>query len=172
MVLSDREIIAEQEVYKIITPFVDRKVKEDEAEKLIASYGLSDHGYDMRLGELKAYIHGDMVDEVYKPSNYVLPGRSRALLSTLEYIRVPQHLVAHIYPKSTYARKGLLFTLAAIDAGWEGNLTIAVYNPNHGPITLYGGQGIIQVQFQRVSIARNSYKGLYQKSEGPVEARV
>jgi dCTP deaminase len=75
------------------------------------------------------------------------------LASTVEKIRIPSHLVARVEGKSSLARMGLFVHVTAgfIDPGFEGHITLELFNANHVGIWLYPGMPIAQIAFERLA---------------------
>lgn len=75
------------------------------------------------------------------------------LVSTLESVKLPNDLMAVLYPRSSTNRRGLSVDLSGIiDAGYEGHLIIPVRNnTNHQTIRLYPGERICQIVFEELS---------------------
>jgi dCTP deaminase len=109
----------------------------------------------------------------------VLGERQFLLASTVEKIRMPSHLVGRVEGKSSLARMGLFVHVTAgfIDPGFEGHITLELFNANHFGIKLYPNMPIAQISFERLSSpAEKPYgsKGLGSKygnePPGPVES--
>jgi dCTP deaminase len=97
-----------------------------------------------------------------------------ALGVTLEWIAVPDDLVARLDGKSSLGRLGLLIhaTAGLVDPGWEGRLTLELMNLAPLPITLWPGMKIGQLSFIRMTTAvDNPYGGgrLASKYQGDTE---
>ena len=75
------------------------------------------------------------------------------LASTMEYIEVPDDLVARLEGKSSLGRIGLVIhsTAGYVDPGWKGHLTLELSNLARLPITLYQGMKIGQISFLRLT---------------------
>ena len=73
--------------------------------------------------------------------------------STLEYIELPDDLVARLEGKSSLGRVGLLIhsTAGYVDPGWKGHLTLELSNVANLPITLYQGMKIGQISYAQLS---------------------
>src|SRR6187397_1422265 len=84
---------------------------------------------------------------------FVLHPGEFVLGQTLEWVELPNDLVARLEGKSSLGRLGLLIhsTAGYVDPGWEGNLTLELSNVANLPITLYDGMKIGQISFQRLS---------------------
>jgi dCTP deaminase len=83
---------------------------------------------------------------ILHPSEFVLG-------QTLEWVELPDDLVARLEGKSSLGRLGLLIhsTAGYVDPGWKGNLTLELSNVANLPIALYRGMKIGQISFFRMS---------------------
>ena len=74
---------------------------------------------------------------------------------TLEWVELPDDLVARLEGKSSLGRLGLLIhsTAGYVDPGWKGNLTLELSNVANLPISLYFGMKIGQISFLTMSSA-------------------
>ncbi|MDE1861141.1 MAG: dCTP deaminase [Candidatus Micrarchaeota archaeon] len=97
----------------------------------------------------------------------VLRAGSQVLLSTEESLRLPNDIMAFVQLRSTWARHGLSIPPTIIDAGFSGNLTLAVTNAAQYSIMMKPGMRFVHVVFAKLmSSAANSYKGAYLNQEG------
>jgi dCTP deaminase len=114
------------------------------------------------------------------------PGQSQTLApggfllaTTNEYIRVPVDLVARVEGKSSLGRLGLTChaTAGFIDPGFEGRITLELYNMNCRPIVIYPDMAICQLSYMTLTEpAARPYgsPGLgshYQRQESTTESR-
>ena len=81
----------------------------------------------------------------------LLPGE-HILVSSLESIKVPDDLMAVMYPRSSTNRKGISVDLTGIiDSGYEGQLVIPIRNnTQHQTVRIYPGERFCQIVFQRL----------------------
>lgn len=97
--------------------------------------------------DLTELIHVE-ADEAFilHPGEFVLG-------QTLEWVELPDDLVARLEGKSSLGRLGLLIhsTAGYVDPGWKGNLTLELSNVANLPIALYYGMRIGQISFFRMS---------------------
>ena len=72
-----------------------------------------------------------------------------ALGRTLEWVELPDDIVARIEGKSSLGRLGLIVhaTAGFCDPGWKGTLTLELANLTRVPILLYHGLAIAQLSF-------------------------
>lgn len=112
--------------------------------------------------------------EIGEEAPFILHPGEFVLGSTLEYLEVPDDLVARLEGKSSLGRLGLLIhsTAGYVDPGWRGHLTLELSNVSRLPITLYYGMKIGQVSFLRLSTpAEHTYgsSALGSKYQGQAE---
>lgn len=76
------------------------------------------------------------VDGMGKPEKYVLSPNEFVLALTYERIKMPNHLIALVEGRSTYARVGLSMHQTApwIQPGWGGQITLEIRNS--GPLEI------------------------------------
>ena len=89
---------------------------------------------------------GDDAPFILHPGEFVLG-------QTLEWVELPDDIVARLEGKSSLGRLGLLIhsTAGYVDPGWKGNLTLELSNVANLPIALYFGMRIGQISFFRMS---------------------
>ncbi|TSC84611.1 MAG: deoxycytidine triphosphate deaminase Dcd [Parcubacteria group bacterium Gr01-1014_17] len=102
--------------------------------------------------------HGQYFDLL--PHEYVL-------VVTLESIKVPNDLMAVLYPRSSTNRKGLSLDLTGIiDSGYEGQLTLPIRNNTASQIVrLYPGERLCQVVFEELTEPVSPQKSKYHKRD-------
>ena len=86
---------------------------------------------------------------------FVLHPGEFVLGQTIEWVELPDDLVARLEGKSSLGRLGLLIhsTAGYVDPGWKGTLTLELSNVANLPIALYAGMRIGQISFFRMSSA-------------------
>ncbi len=89
---------------------------------------------------------GDEEPFVLHPGEFVLG-------QTIEWVELPDDLVARLEGKSSLGRLGLLIhsTAGYVDPGWKGKLTLELSNVAKLPIALYFGMKIGQISFFEMS---------------------
>lgn len=94
----------------------------------------------------------DVIELEQGQSFDLLPGEY-VLVSTFETIKLPDDLMAVLYPRSSVNRKGLSVDLTGIiDAGYEGPLTLPIRNNTQSQvIQLHPGERICQVVFEELT---------------------
>jgi dCTP deaminase len=84
---------------------------------------------------------------------FILHPGEFVLGQTLEWVELPDNLVARLEGKSSLGRLGLLIhsTAGYVDPGWKGKLTLELSNVAKLPIALYFGMKIGQISFFEMS---------------------
>ncbi len=73
----------------------------------------------------------------YKGSEITIPPHSFLLATTLERVKLPDNLTAFVEGRSSIGRIGLFIQNAGwVDPGFEGQITLELYNANSLPIRL------------------------------------
>jgi len=125
-------------------------------------------GYDLRVGE-KASIDGR---DFEINEDITIPPSSTALVLTLERIRLPNDIIGSMRLRSSLAREGLIGSFAWVDPGWDGRLTLAIFNASKNPVTLHYGERFVQITFiSLVAEPRRPYSGSYQGSMDLVKSK-
>ncbi len=103
-----------------------------------------------------------------------IPPKSFLLATTHEYIKLPNNLSAFVEGRSSIGRMGLFIQNAGwVDAGFEGKITLELFNANALPIELDAGRRICQLVFCKMDQeAEKPYKGKYQGQKEAVGSRV
>lgn len=157
----------------LISPFEHRHVHEQTG----MSGGLSCAGYDVHLGSTLLRAEGFKRKPVQPFAHrgldtWMVPPHTGVLGSTLERFAIPDFLCMHYINKSTMARRFINSCATLAEPGWEGHLTLEIYNQTDYEITLFPGQPIGQVYFQMLDQPTDApYRGKYQNQDAaPVPA--
>jgi dCTP deaminase len=119
---------------------------------------------DLRLGSSFRVFHNyraSAIDLRDPPTNltepitiepdepFVIHPGEFCLGATLEYVSIPDDIVARIEGKSSLGRLGLIVhaTAGFCDPGWHGTLTLELNNLTRVPIKLWAGLPIAQLSF-------------------------
>lgn len=96
----------------------------------------------------------------------LLPGE-HILVSSLESVKIPDDLMAVMYPRSSTNRKGIsVDQTGIIDSGYEGQLVIPIRNNTTSQtVRLYPGERFCQVVFQRLTDAVEARKSRYHQRD-------
>lgn len=112
--------------------------------------------------------------EITEP-HVVLRAGEFILGTTVEKVRIPNHLVARVEGKSSLGRIGLAVHITAgyVDPGFEGQITLEIKNNAHVAIVLYPGMKICQLAFEQLATpVAEGYSGRYQNQEGATGSKV
>lgn len=92
------------------------------------------------------------VIELEQGQSFDLLPQEYVLVSTFETVKIPNDLMAILYPRSSVNRKGLSVDLTGIiDSGYEGPLTLPIRNNTRSQvIQLHPGERICQVVFEEL----------------------
>jgi dCTP deaminase len=116
---------------------------------------LNGAGYDLRLG-----------------MDITIPAGKYELVATLESVELPSDLVATLHIRSSLARAGIMESLALVDPGFRGQLTISLYNAGVEPYRMRKGDKFVQMVLHTLGMkTRRPYHGRYQDSQGIVQTR-
>jgi len=116
---------------------------------------LTPNGYDVTIEE----IWMPALDQRFKEGVVRIPGNSWFVIGTKEYLVLPLTLVAEIWIRTTWVRKGILSSFGRIDAGFNGNLTFSAYNASKSEVEIPIGERFAQVVFEELrSPPKKSYK--------------
>src|SRR3989344_7601181 len=154
-------------------------------------FQLQDHAVDLRLGftfmipkrwkmtskgrESLDTVHFDKnnsgyfeIIELEEGQFFDLLPNEHIIISTLESLKVPNDLMAVLYPRSSTNRKGLSLDLTGIvDCGYEGTLALPVRNNTEAQVVrLYPGERVCQIAFEELteSVA-NPHKHKYHQKD-------
>ncbi|NJE75557.1 dCTP deaminase [Thermococcus sp. ES12] len=142
----------------------DWKIRKEILIEPFNEKSLQPAGYDLRVGR-EAYINGELID-VEGTGKVVIPPKTYSLILTLERVRLPDDVMGDMKLRSSLAREGLLGSFAWVDPGWDGNLTLGIYNASSEPVELAYGERFVQIAFIRLEgPAKNPYRGNYQGSQ-------
>lgn len=96
------------------------------------------------------------------------------LATTMEYVKLPDNMVSFVEGRSSIGRMGLFIQNAGwVDPGFEGCITLELYNANSLPIELEAGRRICQLVFGLMDDpALKPYRGKYQGQTKSVGSQV
>jgi dCTP deaminase len=125
---------------------------------------------DLRLGPGIMLVGQHYTAETMLGEGWTLKPREFVLAHTVERVRMPSGLVARVSGRSSWGRRGLAVHITAgfVDPGFDGELTLELYNHSPRPIELSHGVRVCQLVFERLD--RSSafvYSGRYQGQTGP-----
>lgn len=136
---------------------------------------LSDHFLKVNENTLEVIrLDSELQYEELHQREIVIPPHSFLLATTREYIRLPNDLTAFVEGRSSIGRIGLFIQNAGwVDPGFEGTITLELYNANRLPIRLQEGRRICQLVFARMDqVADRPYQGKYQFQQRATGSRI
>jgi len=167
LILGDRDLKYYIEKGKIVVePFDPEIVREN--------------GIDLRIGgQIARLRRTDRVLDTANPpedladfymveegDSFTIQPGERVLLTTLEYLKLPDDIMGFVELRSSFARVGLTVPPTIIDAGFEGNITLEIHGSSF-PVKVYKGQRFAHVIFARtLSPVEKPYRGRYQGQRG------
>lgn len=103
----------------------------------------------------------------------LLPGQF-VLATTVEYFTLPDNMTAFVEGRSSLGRMGLFVQNAGwVDPGFEGEITLELFNANRLAIELQAGRRVGQLVFAQLDDhARNPYRGKYRGQRGATGSRI
>ncbi|WP_270298485.1 dCTP deaminase [Eggerthella sinensis] len=131
---------------------------------------------DIRLGDTFSIVEDTpsgivgLEDEIaYKTirtDRYILLPGQFVLATTMEYVRLGNDLTAFVEGRSSLGRMGLFVQNAGwVDPGFEGEITLELFNANRCALELRTGRRVGQLVFAQLDeAAKNPYAGKYQGS--------
>lgn len=126
--------------------------------------------------EVGEYVSETVVEEdedfVLHPSDFVLG-------TTIERVRIPDDLVAHVEGRSSLGRLAVVVhaTAGLADPGYEGQITLELSNLGAAPVALTPGMRISQLTFTELTSPAERPYGAdrgskYQGQDGPQASRI
>lgn len=116
---------------------------------------------------------------VTEKEGFVLHPNQFALGTTIEYVKIPNDMLAILEGRSSYGRLGLMIhsTAGHVNPGWEGKLTLELQNIGRHPIILYPKERICQLVFHKLTgEAEKPYSkkadAKYQHQEGAAHSKL
>lgn len=171
MILSDKAILARLKGGGLsISPL-------DEAQIQPASV-------DIRLGNTFSMIEDspagvitmdqEITYRTLQSDTYVLLPGQFILATTMEYFVLPNDLTAFVEGRSSLGRMGLFIQNAGwVDPGFQGEITLELFNANRCAIKLQTGRRVGQLVFAQMDgEALRPYRGKYQGQKGATGSRV
>lgn len=109
-----------------------------------------------------------------RTSRYLLLPGQFVLATTMEYFRLGDDLTAFVEGRSSIGRLGLFIQNAGwVDPGFEGEITLELYNASRCAIELEAGRRVGQLVFAQLDgQAAHPYRGKYQGQRGATGSRI
>lgn len=112
--------------------------------------------------------------EAVTAQEFVIPTRGFVLATTMEVIRLPDNLTAFVEGRSSVGRLGLFIQNAGwVDPGFEGAITLELYNANNAPMRIEAGRRICQLVMAKADqVVEKPYRGKYQGQRVTTGSRI
>lgn len=164
MILSDKDILLALRTTLRVIPIPDEQ-------------DIQPCSLDLHLGDELKTIEGKSIDILH--DTYKLKPHEFLLGSTKEYVEIPNDLCGQVEGKSSIARLGVTChqTAGYIDAGYNGNITLELFNASNKEFELESGMPICQLVFHMLSsecvrpYGTDGLNSHYQGSNGVVGSR-
>ncbi|BDB97089.1 dCTP deaminase [Saccharolobus caldissimus] len=138
---------------------------------------IRENGVDLRIGNEiarfrktdKVYDYNSRLEDFFIKEisdEFIINPHEHVLLTTEEYVKLPNDIMAFVNLRSSFARLGLFIPPTIVDAGFEGQLTIEIIGSEF-PIKLKRGMRFLHLIFARtLTPVENPYHGKYQGQKG------
>ncbi len=163
MILSDKtikELISKNEL--VIDPLNENSIQPASVDCRIGSHYLVIDDNQIESGILS--FDKEIKYREINSESIIIPPHSFLLATTMEYIKLPNGYSAFVEGRSSIGRMGLFIQNAGwVDSGFEGRITLELYNANSLPIRLDSGRRVCQLVFCKMDQKSDMpYKGKYQ----------
>ena len=171
MILSDitiREMICQNKLQ--IHPITDEQIQPASVDiRLGSTFSIVEDTSGGIMDLEKEIKYKTITSDTY----LLLPGQF-VLAATMEYFSLPDDLTAFVEGRSSLGRMGLFIQNAGwVDPGFEGEITLELFNANRCAIELRAGRRVGQLVFAQMDApAQNPYRGKYQGQRGATGSRV
>ena len=171
MILSDKTIKRMLDSGELsISPLENNQIQPASVDiRLGDTYGVVE---DSSAGVLQ--LSSEVKYKTIKAEKYLLMPGQFVLATTMEYFMLPDNMTAFVEGRSSIGRLGLFVQNAGwVDPGFEGEITLELYNANRCAIELECGRRVGQLVFAQLDDhAQNPYNGKYKGQRGATGSRV
>ncbi|MBI2421724.1 MAG: dCTP deaminase [Candidatus Hydrogenedentes bacterium] len=161
MILSDgtiRSLLAEGTV--VIDPLDDMQIGPASVDLRLGTIFLTPRPTKAGIYSLAEEIEYDQVEG----NDFIIPTHGFVLATTVEFLKLPADLTAFVEGRSSIGRSGLFIQNAGwVDPGFEGAITLELYNANAAPMRIISGWRICQLVIAKADApVLKPYRGKYQ----------
>lgn len=171
MILSDKTIMKMLEEKSLtITPIEPEQIQPASVDiRLGNTFSIVE---DSSTGVIT--LENEIKYKTIETDTYVLLPGQFVLATTMEYFELPDDLTAFVEGRSSLGRMGLFIQNAGwVDPGFNGEITLELFNANRCAIELKSGRRVGQLVFAEMDdVALNPYNGKYQGQTGATGSRV
>ncbi len=169
MILSDRGIREAMSSGEIgISPFDKKSIQPASLDiRLGTSFGLPKPNTSLFTPKIVKF-HEQLEYDEFVSDSFILYTGMFVLGTTMEKIKLADNITAFVEGRSSIGRLGLFVQNAGwVDPGFEGEITLELYNAGPYPIELRAGTRVAQLVFAMMDYpADNPYRGKYQGQTG------
>jgi dCTP deaminase len=170
MILSDktiRELLSGGELG--IAPVEDIQIQPASVDfRLGNSFSVIKSGNNILKMDVSVEYHSITAE------TFLLLPKQFVLATTMEYFRLPDNLTAFVEGRSSIGRLGLFIQNAGwVDPGFEGEITLELFNATDHAIELCAGRRVGQLVFAQMDCkAEKPYRGKYQGQRSATGSRI
>lgn len=144
----------------------------------LADHAIRSASIDLCIGDHFLIVDSNSMDiiKMDEPLSYrelhaksiTVPAHTFVLATTREFVKIPPFLTAAVEGRSSIGRLGLFIQNAGwIDPGFEGTITLELYNANALPIRIDAGRRLCQLVFYAMDQeVGKPYDGKYKGQRG------
>ncbi|MDE1857423.1 MAG: dCTP deaminase [Candidatus Micrarchaeota archaeon] len=170
MVMADFDLRAAIQTKRlVIEPFHDDSIRENGIDfRLDDEIARHKEFYkDFTLDPTDESHVNNTYEVTKKPGSMVIKPHEQVLLSTVEYLEMPDDVVGFVELRSSWARHGLSMPPTIVDAGFKGTITLEVVNNAPYAIRLLPGMRFAHIIFIKTNNRVGSaYSGTYNGQRG------
>lgn len=164
MILSSQTILKKLEKDELaVEPFNQANLQPASVDLSLGSHFMTLNEYStgkLSMGERASYRDIYIGDQ----ETIIIPPHTFMLATTKEWIKLSNHVTGFVEGRSSVGRMGLFVQNAGwVDPGFEGRITLELFNSNRFPIELIEGRRICQLVFAETDQPTKPYQGKYTK---------
>ena len=166
MYLTKNEILPLIEENKLIVrPLIDRESQVNEISidfRLGCDFLVSIQGRESYINASFNDNKSGSVDSFFQETRkkvgetFLLHPNQTVLASSLEYIKLPNHIFAILSMRSSYSRLGLTIS-SVLQPGYCGCISLELTNTSKSPINLTVGACLFQARFAQINESQNYF---------------
>lgn len=151
MILNGKEIEKLIKEKNIISNYNLENIRSSSYDITISNKALKFKSLDNEISLFDASKIENLYEEINIDNGYVLSSQKSILLSLKENINLPNNILAHIRPRTSFSRLGLLINFQHINPGYCGTLNILMYNVSPNSYKIFPNMNIGQLVLETLS---------------------
>lgn len=116
---------------------------------------LTPNGYDVSVAEIQM-DNKKLISMNGK--GFSIPPKKNFIVLTKEKIIMKSNTTANLWIKTRWARQGLILSAGAIDAGFNGQLNLCMFNSSDNYIDIKENDTIVQIVFFQTKLPKKLYE--------------